>query len=143
MLMRRTGSTARDLMNLMNAEPFGFASETRMAVLPIDVLEKDGDIVVHASVPGFDKDDVSVTIDKRVLTIRAEHETSSSSDEDAMNEDEPRYYFRERHHSSLERSVRLPADVDTTAAVAQMDNGVLTLTIPRTEAAKPQDIKIN
>ncbi|MHC4910646.1 MAG: Hsp20/alpha crystallin family protein [Planctomycetota bacterium] len=141
MLMRRSGTPMNhDLMNMMMADPFGFAREARPAALPIDVLEKDGAIVVQASVPGYTKGEVSVTLDKRVLTIRAEHEATNV---DATNDDQPRYYFRERHHAALERSVRLPGDVEGSAVTAELEHGVLTLTIPRTEASQPRAIEIN
>ena len=117
MLMRTNGlTTARDLMNLVTGDVFGgFVQEARDGGLPIDLLQKDGDIIVRASLPGFEKDEISVTIDRGVLKISAEHGSSSepsTDDDDARNGEAERYYCRERRHTSLERSVKPPGQVD-------------------------------
>jgi len=89
----------------------------------IDVAHHDGEIVVTADVPGFEKSDFDVSVDGDLLTIRADSEMASDIDEDA-------YVRRERRHHSVRRTVRLPADVDGEGASASYWNGVLTVTIP-------------
>jgi HSP20 family protein len=89
----------------------------------IDVAHHDGEIVVTADVPGFEKSDFDISVDGDLLTIRADSEVASDIDEDA-------YVRRERRNQSMRRTVRLPADVDGEGASASYWNGVLTVTIP-------------
>ena len=89
----------------------------------IDVAHHDGEIVVTADVPGFEKSDFDISVDGDLLTIRADSEMASDIDEDA-------YVRRERRHHSMRRTIRLPADVDGEGASASYRNGVLTVTIP-------------
>jgi len=89
----------------------------------IDVAHHDGELVVTADVPGFEKSDFDISVDGDLLTIRAESEMASDIDEDA-------YVRRERRHQSTRRTIRLPADADGEGASASYRNGVLTVTIP-------------
>jgi HSP20 family protein len=98
----------------------GRYSEAEFAV---DVAHHDDEIVVTADVPGFEKSDFDISVDGDLLTIRADSEMSSDTDEDA-------YVRRERRHQSMRRTIRLPADVDGEGASASYRNGVLTVTIP-------------
>jgi len=89
----------------------------------VDVAHHDGELVVTADVPGFEKADLDISIDGDLLTIRADSEMESSVDEDA-------YVRRERRHHSMRRTIRLPSEVDGEGASAGYRNGVLTVTIP-------------
>ena len=101
----------------------GSGSGSGAGEFAIDVAHHDGEIVVTADVPGFEKSDFDISVDGDLLTIRADSEMASDIDEDA-------YVRRERHHQSLRRTVRLPAGTDGEAASASYWNGVLTVTIP-------------
>lgn len=95
----------------------------------VDVAETDGEVVVVADVPGFDPDDIDVSVTDRKLRIAAEH--SEETEEEA---DEGRkYYRRERSRRSVSRTVALPADVEEHEADASYENGVLTVTLPKTD----------
>lgn len=96
--------------------------ETRM-----NVAENDKEIRVTAELPGVREQDVDVTLDGDVLTIRGEkkfeHETGGEKDS---------YHFVERSYGSFQRSLRLPYAVNPEEVKADFENGVLTLTIPKT-----------
>lgn len=103
---------------------FGFTSGESMSV---DVADRGETFEVTADLPGFSKDDISVTVKDTRLTIAAESETEAEeSDED--------YLRRERSRRSMSRSVTLPDPVDESAVAATYRNGVLTVTLPKREA---------
>lgn len=95
----------------------------------VDVADADGHLVVTADVPGFEKDDISVSVSGRKLTVAAAESTEQETqDEDAH------YYRRERSQRRVSRTITLPVDVDETAASATYENGVLTVELPKQEA---------
>jgi HSP20 family protein len=103
---------------------FGFTSGESMSV---DVADRGETFEVTADLPGFSKDDISVSVRETRLTIAAESETEAEeSDED--------YLRRERSRRSMSRSVTLPDPVDESAVAATYRNGVLTVTLPKREA---------
>ncbi|WP_396610731.1 archaeal heat shock protein Hsp14 [Haloferax sp. S1W] len=103
----------------------------RMEKISLDVVEADGDIEVVADLPGYEKDDIDVTVRGRQLTISAEHAESTDVDEE-------HYVRRERRHRSVSRSVTLPAEVKRDEVSATYRNGVLTVSLPKLEA-EPDD----
>ena len=104
--------------------------------LAVDVSENDKEVVVHASLPGFDEKEIEVHLDHGVLSITARHEESHEEKQD-------RYYRRERYVGALSRRIELPgAPAADTPVEAELDKGVLTIHIPRTEAAKPKKIEV-
>lgn len=101
----------------------------------IDLAEKEGMLVLTAEVPGMAKDDLEVTVDNGVLTLRGEkkeEETKEGAD----------YHRVERRYGHFERRIRLPEYVDTAQIEATYKDGVLELRMPKTEAAKAKTIKI-
>jgi HSP20 family protein len=103
--------------------------------IPIDVVEEEGGVVVRASVPGIAPDDIEVTVDGDVLTIKGETKSESEAREGG-------YVRRERRSGSFARTIRLPETLDRERVQPRYENGVLTLTIPRVEAAKPKRLTI-
>jgi HSP20 family protein len=103
---------------------FGFTSGESMSV---DVADRGETFEVTADLPGFSKDDISVTVKDTRLTIAAESETEAE-------ESEEDYLRRERSRRSMSRSVTLPDPVDESAVAATYRNGVLTVTLPKREA---------
>jgi HSP20 family protein len=101
---------------------------TRPHEMAVDVAETDEEIVVSADLPGFERDEVTISLAGRDLTIDADHEEET---ETSAGDDETRYVRRERTHRSVSRTVRLPDEVDEEAAHASYTNGVLTVTLPR------------
>jgi HSP20 family protein len=105
-----------------NADPFG-ATEP----IPVDVRDGSGEFVVTADLPGYEKDDIGVTLADRTLRIEAEHETHAEIEEGE-------YVRRERNHESVSRSVRLPEPVREDGVSASFSNGVLTVTLEKRDA---------
>lgn len=100
---------------------FGTAGANRMT---IDLADRDGEFIVTADAPGFDKEEIDVRVSGRTLTIEAERdETTDESDET--------YLRSERRSESLRRSVQLPDPVDEESVSATYKNGVLTITLPK------------
>jgi len=113
---------------------FGWLRETAWD-LALDVAEDDEQFVVKASIPGVNPDDIEVTYDANVLTIKGE-----SKEESEVKE--RNYHLRERRYGSFSRSVSLPASVNPDKIEATYDKGVLTLHLPKVEEAKPRKIKV-
>lgn len=94
----------------------------------IDVADHDDEVVVTADLPGFEKDDIDLSIAGEALTIRADRGV------DAEHESE-NYVRRERRRHSVRRTVSLPAAVREADATASYTNGVLTVTLPKESVA--------
>ena len=107
----------------------------RSWAVPLDVVEDDGHIVVKASLPGLQVDDIDVTIEDGVLTITAE--TSTESEDNNEN-----YLVRERRSGKFRRALRLPKTADADKADPKFEHGVLTITLPKLEEAKPKRLSI-
>jgi HSP20 family protein len=104
--------------------------------LPLDVCETEHEFRVKAALPGVKPDDVQITVHGDTLTIRAD----SKADEEKKGE---HWHLRERRFGTFQRSVALATPVDSDKSQAQFEHGVLTLTLPKAESAKPRQIKIN
>lgn len=101
--------------------------------LPIEFKETDEAFAVRAPVPGFTPEEIQVSIDGELLTIRGEHQSEQQSDKD-------NYHLREWRKGSFQRMLRLPAAVQKDKVEAACKDGVLTLTLPK--AAAPSSTKI-
>lgn len=93
--------------------------------IKVDVKENGNAYTVQAEIPGVAKEDIHVTVDGNVVTLRAE-----VKQQDAQTSDE-KLLRSERYFGSVARSFQLPVDIDNAAAKAKYDNGVLTLTLPK------------
>ena len=102
----------------------------------VDVIERDDETVVHAELPGVDKDDLEVTLADDVLTIRA-----STGEE--KREEKGNYYRREIVRGAFSRTIRLPTDVDGEHAKSKFKNGVLVVKAPKLKKARRRVIKID
>ena len=101
----------------------------------VDMYQTEDDIVVKATLPGLDPEELDIQITGDMLNIRGEikHE---------VEEKEAKYHLREHRYQSFARSLTLPAAVVADKAKAEMDNGILTLTLPKAEEAKPKTITV-
>ena len=104
--------------------------------IKIDVKEDDAAYTVHAEVPGVPKEDINVSIDGNVVSLRAE-----VRQHDQKTEGE-KVLRSERYFGSVARSFQLPDDVDAAQAKAKYDNGVLTLTLPKKQGGNAQRLSI-
>lgn len=103
--------------------------------LAIDVHETPDAYVVMAAVPGVEPENVDVSIEDGVLSIKGEFQRRNEVDEQ-------NYLRRELHYGAFERSLRLPPSIDFDRTEAAFENGMLTLTLPKRPEARPRSIKI-
>jgi HSP20 family protein len=101
----------------------------------IDMCEGDQAFTLTAELPGFSKDDVQVELKNNRLTLKGERKRESDVQE-------KQYRRVERVYGAFERSIKLPAVVDADKAEATFKDGVLKLTLPKAEEAKPKPISI-
>lgn len=101
----------------------------------VDVREDDNGLLIEAEVPGFNREEIDITVDQNVLTIAAEHKTETEDKQEG-------YHIRERYYGRLERSFRLPTTADAENVVAELKEGLLTLRVPTKEEAKPRKIAL-
>ncbi len=101
----------------------------------LDVYQTPEEVVVKAALPGMNPEDVDIDITGDTLTIEGE----SKAEDEVKNED---YLYRERRYGAFSRSVVLPGGLKSDQAEATMDNGVLTLNIPKAEEVKPKAITV-
>lgn len=101
----------------------------------IDVAEKENEFVVKAEVPGCKAEDIDISVHGNVLTISGEKKHEQERKEQG-------YYHIERSYGSFRRDLNLPAEIDTANIEAECKDGVLTVTLPKTEAAKPVKVKV-
>ena len=111
---------------------------SRVWVPALDVAERGDAYVIHAELPGVGPDQVDVSFEQNVLTIRGTKPASF----DVANEGELRVFAAERVHGTFERAVRLPEFVNADRITANFSNGLLTITVPKAEAAQPRKIAI-
>jgi HSP20 family protein len=110
--------------------------ETDVNVLvPINVKAEADDYVVTALVPGVKADDLSIQVHEEVLTIQGELKEETKEDEKFLLHETPvgRFY----------RTIRLPEKLDASKAVADLNDGVLTLRLTKAEEARPKTIKVS
>ena len=124
----------REAMNRLFDDTFSPVMEgERIAQLPLDVYGTENEFMVLATVPGAGPDDVSITVEGETLTIRGEIPAPIDNVE---------YIYSERFHGKFLRTLRLNAPIDVDGIEASFDKGVLTLLLPKAEAAKPKQIAI-
>ena len=101
----------------------------------VDVKENEGSFVLTADIPGLTKKDVKISINNRVLNLHGERK------EEKENED-GKFYYRERHIGSFSRSFQLPETVNEDGIQASFRNGVLSIELPKLEESLPKDLEI-
>jgi HSP20 family protein len=102
----------------------------------VDIYETEHELVVKADLPEVDPKDLDIRVENNILTIRGERKF-----ENKVNEDN--YLRVERSYGSFARSFTLANTVNAEAIKADYQNGVLSLSIPKREEAKPKQIKVN
>ena len=122
--------------SLLLDERWGPAGNFGIPEPAVDLYEEKDEIVVKAELPGMSKDDIQVNVTDNVLTIRGE----KRQDEEKKAKD---YYRSERVYGAFLRSLALPTEVNPEKVQATFKNGVLEVRLPKSEAAKKKEIKIN
>jgi len=108
-------------------------SGPRIARLPVDAYSTDNEIVVTASLPGANPDEVEITVEGDALTIRGEIPAAVENVNGLI---------AERYHGPFSRTLQLNVAVDVNHIEAKFDNGVLTVTLPKAEEIRPKQIKV-
>ena len=109
--------------------------ENNEGQLTIDVYQTDSDIVIKSTIAGVKPEDLDVSINNDMLTIRGERK----NDEQVMEEN---YYYQECYWGSFSRSVILPIDVVADKIEASMKNGILTVRMPKADNNKSKQIQV-
>jgi HSP20 family protein len=101
----------------------------------VDIYEQDNNIVIKAELPGVDPKDVDIRLDNNVLTIQGERKFDNEVKKES-------YHRVERSYGAFTRSFTLPNTVDPNSIKAEFKEGVLRITLPKREEAKPKQIQI-
>jgi len=136
---------AREMMTLREAmdrlfddaftRPLSLRESWSMATPAIDMYQTDNDVVVKASIPGIQAEEVQINITGDILTLKGEVK------QDAERKDRA-WHIREHRFGSFERSVALPTAVKSDQAEALFENGILTISLPKADEVKPRTINI-
>lgn len=122
-----------NMFNKFQEKGTDFASELRPN-FPVDIAEEDGEFVITADLPGVDKEEINIKADEESVEISAE----SSAEVEEENE---KYYRKERSHRRLSRHIEFPAKVDAETVEAEYEDGVLTITAEK-DVEEGRDIEI-
>jgi HSP20 family protein len=101
----------------------------------VDIFEKDGNIVLTAELPGIASKEVDIRVENNVLTLQGERKFDKELQKDS-------FHRVERAYGSFTRSFTLPTVVDTNKIKAEFKDGVLKVTLPKREEAKPKQIQV-
>jgi len=101
----------------------------------VDIAEHENEYVVNVELPGVNKDDVKITLESNILTIRGE----KKEEKEAKKEN---YHRIERSYGAFQRSFNLPTTVKSDKIDAVYNNGVLSISLPKAEEAKPKRIEV-
>ena len=139
-ILRRSGLVMRPDRDFFDRffEDFGLPSlfsEKTTFTPTFDVSETEKELIVTAEVPGMDKKNININISDGLLTIKGEKKQEKE-------EKDENYHCVERRYGTFSRTMRLPSEVETDKVVATYKDGVLKITLPKSEAAKPKKIEI-
>ena len=102
----------------------------------IDILESKDSVLVKADLPGINKEDLDIIVEDKTLILKGEKKFDNEFNDNG-------YIRTERFAGFFQRSISLPADIDNSLVKAEYTNGVLELTLPKKEASKPKQIKVD
>ena len=101
----------------------------------VDIFETEGEIVVKAELPGMDRKDITLNLEKNVLTLKGERRFEKETKDD-------NYHRIERSYGTFSRAFSIPATVDEENIRADYKDGVLKIVLPKKEQSKPKQIRI-
>jgi HSP20 family protein len=102
----------------------------------LEVKEDENQYILHLDVPGMERKDLDISVVGNTLTVKGERKTEEHKKEKG-------YFYSERQYGSFQRSVELPTEVESDKVAANYKDGVLELTLPKSEKAKPKQIKVD
>ncbi len=136
----------RRIHNRLYRPRLAFSPVVKMAVngvdgrewsIPLDIVQEEDNYVVRASLPGVDAENIEVSVDHDILTIKGRTEAEVED-----RREDGSYMVRERRSGSFIRSLRLPESVDADQAKPNFENGVLTITLPKVESKKAKHLTV-
>lgn len=110
--------------------------QPRTWVPAVDVMEKDGDLILRAELPGLEEKDIDLKLDGNVLTLKGERKYEN-------NENRENYHRVESFYGAFSRSFTLPDSADRDKITADYKNGVLTIKVPQRPEVKPREIQVS
>jgi HSP20 family protein len=126
-------------MTIVRWDPFrdfGFGSGAAAWVPPVDIYQNgDHELVLKAELPAMSREDIDITVENYVLTIKGEKKIAGDVKEE-------QFHHVERRYGAFSRSFSLPRTVDASKVSAEYRDGVLTIKLPLREEAKPRQIKV-
>ncbi|MBS1872511.1 MAG: Hsp20/alpha crystallin family protein [Acidobacteria bacterium] len=120
----------QDTVNRLLSEP-----TSRPWAPAVDILETENELLLKADLPGVEMKDIDIQMENGTLTLRGERKYENQKTEGG-------YHRIERSYGSFARYFTLPETVNVEAVKAEFKNGVLTVTLPKKELAKPRQIKV-
>ena len=120
-----------DAVNRMMSEP----RASRPWSPAVDVIESENELILKADLPGVNQEEIDVQVERQTLTLRGERKFEKEQNADG-------YHRIERSYGSFVRSFTVPSTVDTEKVSAEYKSGVLTVRLPKKEAAKPRQVKV-
>jgi len=135
--IRTRDSIFDDLFNELYSIPTSFLSKRGMDWSPrIDISETDNEYKIEAELPGINQKEIDVKIDNNILTIKGKKE-------DIKEEKEKNYHLRERYYGAFQRSISLPNNIEPEKIKASFENGVLNISVPKSDKRTPKKIEIS
>jgi HSP20 family protein len=135
--IRTRDSIFDDLFNELYSLPTSFLSKSGMDLSPrIDISETDSEYKIEAELPGINQKEIDVKIDNNILTIKGKKE-------DIKEEKEKNYHLRERYYGAFQRSISLPNNIEPEKIKASFENGVLNISVPKSDKRTPKKIEIS
>jgi len=131
----------QDRLNRAFSDAYGRSDEGLLSsgawLPPVDIYQNgEHELVLKAEIPDMTREDIDVTVDKGTLTIKGEKKLAGEVKEE-------QFHRIERRYGTFSRSFSLPLTVDPSRVAAEYKNGVLTVTLPLREEAKPRTIKVD
>ena len=127
-------------MTIVRWDPFrdfGFSTGSPTWVPPVDIFQTgEHELVLKAELPDMTREDIDITFENFVLTIKGEKKLSNEVKEE-------QFHHVERRYGAFSRSFSLPQTVDASKVSAEYRHGVLTIKLPLREEAKPRQIKVD
>lgn len=122
--------------DLLSSQENDVDTENASWIPTVDISESENTYEIHAELPGVTENDVNISVTDNLLTIKGEKQVQE-------NTDNKNYHRVERRYGSFKRSFTLPRLVNTSEIKAGFKDGILSLTIPKAEEAKPKEIQIS
>ena len=128
-------------MSMIRFDPFADLLTNGRWVPAVDIFENGKqELVLKAELPDMKREDIQVVFENNTLTLKGERKFESTAQEHSVKQEQ--FHRLERAYGTFSRSFSLPSTVDATRIAAEYKNGVLTITLPFREEAKPRTINV-